>query len=426
MKPLWALTAVEASAALAAGAIAAEELARACLGRIAERDPALKAWVYLDADAALRAARELDLTPRRSPLHGIPIGIKDVIDTADMPTAHNSALFAGHRPGQDAAAVATLRAAGALIIGKTATTEFAAAGRDAPTGNPHDLTRTSGGSSAGSAAAVADSHVPLALGTQTGGSTIRPASFCGVPALKPSWGLISREGAKFYSVSLDTIGLYGRCVADIKLLLQSFLTVPEPFEEPASLRIGAYASPEAGALEPDGRAAFEEAVARVRAGGVAVTPLEAPPEFAGLPRAHKVILHREGGTAFLSLARRFGEALHDDFYVRVDNREGYSNADLVAAYDLAARCAIAFDALAGGFDAILTPSAPGTAPEGRRPGDPAFNLIWTLLRAPAINLPVTTDAAGHPIGVTLVAPRFHDERLLAVATRLEPVLAPKA
>jgi Asp-tRNA(Asn)/Glu-tRNA(Gln) amidotransferase A subunit family amidase len=425
MKPLWALTAVEACAALAAGAITAESLARACLGRIAERDPDLKAWVYVDADAALRAARELDLMPRRSALHGIPIGIKDVIDTADMPTAQNSALFAGHRPGQDAAAVATLRAAGALIIGKTATTEFAAAGRDAPTGNPHDLSRTSGGSSAGSAAAVADSHVPLALGTQTGGSTIRPASFCGVPALKPSWGLISREGAKFYSVSLDTIGLYGRCVADLKLLLQPFLTVPEPVEAPLSLRIGAYPSPEAGALEPEGRAAFDEAVVRLRAASVAVTPLEAPAEFAGLPRAHKIILHREGGAAFLSLARRFGAALHDDFYVRVDNREGYSNADLVGAYDLAARCAIAFDAWAGGFDAVLTPSAPGAAPVGRRPGDPAFNLIWTLLRAPAVNLPVTADAAGHPIGVTLVAPRFHDERLLAVAARLEAVLAPR-
>jgi Asp-tRNA(Asn)/Glu-tRNA(Gln) amidotransferase A subunit family amidase len=196
----WELTACEASRAMAAGTLTCEALARSCLDRIGARDPELKAWAFVDPDQVVRQARELDKLPRRSPLHGVPIGIKDMIDTADMPTGYNSNLFVGHRPSMDAAVVATLRASGALIIGKTETTEFAAAGRDAPTGNPTDLSRTSGGSSAGSAASVADCHVPLAIGTQTGGSTIRPASFCGVFALKPTWNVVGREGAKVYSI----------------------------------------------------------------------------------------------------------------------------------------------------------------------------------------------------------------------------------
>jgi Asp-tRNA(Asn)/Glu-tRNA(Gln) amidotransferase A subunit family amidase len=179
-----------------AGEASVEGVARACLDRVATRDAAVKAWSFIDPAAVLRTARELDKWPHKGPLHGVPIGVKDMIDTVDMPTQHNSPIYAGHRPGQDAGAVATLRAAGALIFGKTDTTEFAAAGRFAATRNPFDLERTPGGSSSGSAAAVADLQVPLALGTQTGGSTIRPASFCGIFALKPSWGVVSREGVK--------------------------------------------------------------------------------------------------------------------------------------------------------------------------------------------------------------------------------------
>ena len=213
------LSVAEATVAIAAGDLTSEDLVRDCLARIEKREPVVRAWASLDPRRAIAEARELDRHFARNgavgPLHGIPVGIKDMIDTADLPTQHNSPLYRGHRPGQDAACVAVLRAAGAVILGKTETVEFAAGGRKAPTTNPHDQRRTPGGSSSGSAAAVADSHVPLAFGTQTGGSLIRPASFCGLYALKPSWGLVSREGAKLASLSCDTIGWYAREVSDL-------------------------------------------------------------------------------------------------------------------------------------------------------------------------------------------------------------------
>lgn len=296
-RPLHALTASEASARLAAGTLSAEALARACLDRIASQDAALKAWAFVDPDHAIRAARELDKQPRRSALHGVPVAVKDMIDTADMPTGHNSPLFQGHRPGQDAAIVATLRAAGALILGKTDTTEFAAAGRNAATGNPHDPARTSGGSSAGSAAAVADGHVPLALGTQTGGSTIRPASFCGAYALKPSWSAVSREGAKLYSISLDTVSWYARSVADLDLVADLF-GLPgnlAPVASAKGLRIGLCRSPEWASAEPESRAALMEAAARFAAAGAEVTDLDLPRASTASPRPTGASCIRKAG-----------------------------------------------------------------------------------------------------------------------------------
>jgi Asp-tRNA(Asn)/Glu-tRNA(Gln) amidotransferase A subunit family amidase len=245
--------------------------------------------------------------------------------------------------------------------------------------------------------------------------------------MKPTWGLISREGARVYSITLDTIGLFARSVPDLSLFLQPFLTAPEPASAPAGpLKIAACLSPDAAALEPEGRAAFEEAVALLRRSGAEVTSLELPETFSGLSRAHRVILHREGGTAFLGLARQYGAALHDDFRFRVENRDGYDNRELVAAYDLAASCRVAFDKIASAYDAVLTPSAPGVAPMGRIPGDPVFNRMWTLLHAPTIHLPVYRDAAGLPVGITLTAPRFADEKLLAVAAVVDDVFSRQA
>lgn len=300
---LWRLGAAEAAAQLASGALTSEALTRACLARIAERDAGLKAWVWLEPERAIAQARELDKRPRLSPLHGLPVAIKDMIDTADMPTTHNSPLFAGHRPGQDAACVAALRAAGALILGKTDTTEFAAAGRNAATGNPHDLTRTSGGSSAGSAAAVADFHVPLALGTQTGGSLIRPASYCGAYALKPTWAQVSREGAKFYSVSLDTIGWYGRSVADLDLVAALFGLPgdPAPAGPPSILRLALCRSPEWSNAQDGTHRAMALAAERLARAGADLVELDLPAPFAELNKAHKRILYGEGRTAFLPL-----------------------------------------------------------------------------------------------------------------------------
>jgi Asp-tRNA(Asn)/Glu-tRNA(Gln) amidotransferase A subunit family amidase len=420
-----AATAIETAAAIKSGATSAEAVARACLARIEERDPVLKAWTFVDPPGALRQARELDKTPTLGPLHGVPVAIKDVIDTRDMPTCHNSPIYFGHQPSADAPCVEVLRAAGALIIGKTETTEFAAAGRNPPTRNPHDLNRTSGGSSAGSAAAVADGHVPLALGTQTGGSTIRPASFCGAYAMKPSWGLVSREGVRFYSVTLDTVGWYARSVADLELLAEVFAIgkAPPPSAPIGDLRIGVCRSPEWQATEASMRDALERAERALASAGAKLSGLDLPDEFSGLSAAHKIILFREGGTAFLNLYRAKKELLHEDFRHRVENRDGFTDDNLRDAYDLAARCRIVFDRIASDFDAVLTPSAPGEAPIGANPGNPALNHMWTLLHAPCINLPLWRSPAGLPLGLTLTGPRFSDRRLLAVARTIDAGLA---
>ncbi|MCB8882589.1 amidase [Acidisoma cellulosilytica] len=419
------MTAVGAAAAIRDGTMTVEDFARGCLQRMAAREDVLKAWAYVDPAAVLRQARELDKTPSLGALHGLPIGIKDIIDTRDMPTCHNSPIYVGNRPSGDAPLVETLRAAGALIIGKTETTEFAAAGRDPSTRNPFDPTRTSGGSSAGSAAAVGDGQIPLSIGTQTGGSTIRPASFCGVHAMKPSWGTISREGVKVYSLTLDTIGLYGRSIADLDLLAEVF-GIGEKQQIPASvsgLRLAFCRSPEWEATEPPMREAFARAEDILRNAGAHVSTLDLPEPFNGLPAAHKTILFREGRTAFLNLYRAHHEILHEDFRHRVENRDGFTDQMLVAAYDLAAHCRTRFDSIAAEYDAVLTPSAPGEAPKGSGAGNPALNHMWTLLHAPCINVPGLKSAAGLPLGITVTGSRYADRQLLAVASAIDQAIA---
>jgi Asp-tRNA(Asn)/Glu-tRNA(Gln) amidotransferase A subunit family amidase len=268
--------------------------------------------------------------------------------------------------------------------------------------------------------------VPLALGTQTGGSLIRPASFNGAFALKPTWGVVSREGAKLYSLTLDTVGWYGRGVADLRLLADLF-EIPSDPSEPvppvAGLRIALCESPAWSQAEAATREALAEAARRLAAAGATIVPLELPADFALLPTEHhKAILHGEGRAAFLSLVRQHGAAVHDDFQGRASNRENITPVRLRAAWDTAARCRAAFDEIAAGFHAVLTPSAPGTAPPGRHPGNPVFNQMWTLLHVPCVNLPGLTAAGGLPVGVTLAGPRFADRALLDVADRIAPAL----
>ncbi|MBM3522792.1 MAG: amidase, partial [Alphaproteobacteria bacterium] len=224
---LWRLTASEAARKMGAGKLTSEAYIAACLARIAARETLVRAFAHIDAEAALAKARARDRETRRGPLHGIPVAVKDVIDVAGQPTQHGSPLYTGFRPAQDADCVALLRAAGAVILGKTETLEFAAGGRKPPTRNPHDPEHTPGGSSSGSAAAVADFMVPLALGTQTGGSTIRPASFCGIYAMKPSFGRVSLEGIKHYAPSLDTVTWFARSASDLALAAQAIGAVAE-------------------------------------------------------------------------------------------------------------------------------------------------------------------------------------------------------
>lgn len=415
MPPPNELTATE----ILAARMGAEDVARACLDRIAERDPLVRAWSFVDPAAVLRQARELDKWPTRGKLHGVPIGVKDMIDTADMPTQHNSPLFRHHRPALDAAAVATLRSAGAIILGKTDTTEFASAGRRAATRHPLDPARSPGGSSAGSAAAVADCQVPIALGTQTAGSTMRPASFCGVFAMKPSWGAVSREGVKLYAASLDTLTWFGRSVADLALLCDVFAIqddTPPPPVRLAGARFALCRTPMWEFASPGTPEALNSAAETLRGAGAVVTALELPPHFAALTAMQNTIMLAEGQAAFLNLARGHGAALHDDFHARAENRAGITRAALREAYDTAARCRVEFDAIAGEFDAVIVPSARGEATayvDG--PGDAVFNRMWTLLHGPSVNVPGFRGPTGMPVGVTLLGPRFRDRRLLAAA-----------
>ncbi len=421
------LTAAAAAAKLQEGTLTAEALTRSCLERAAAREAEVRAFVFLDPLLAVSAAREVDKATARGVLHGLPIGIKDMIHTADMPTTHNSPIYQGHAARLDAACVAISRGEGAVILGKTDTLEFAAGGRRARTANPHDPTRTPGGSSSGSAAAVAARMVPLAYGTQTGGSTIRPASFCGVYAMKPTHGVVSTEGVKRYSHTLDTIGWYGRCPADLALPARAFrlfgMDAPAAPRPLGTIRIGLCEGPNWEKAAPEAREALHLAGRRLQEAGAIVEPLTLPAPFAELDQAQKTVMWSEGLGAFLAEYLLHHAKLHQDFRDRVENASGLTPAAVVAAHDLAAECRRGFDALFPGIDAVLTPSAPGEAPVGlHNNGDPVFNAMWTLLHAPCIAIPCHAGPNGMPVGVQIVGPRYGDAALLAVAAAVAPAI----
>lgn len=429
MEPCF-LTAAEAAQAIEADRLTSEALVRSCLERIEARDPAVKAWQHLDPRAALAAAREADKRPRRSRIHGLPFGVKDVIDTGDMPTTYNSVNWQGHRPAKDAACVGVVRASGAVILGKTDTVEFAAAGRKAATRHPIDPAHTPGGSSSGSGAAVGDCQVSLAFGTQTGGSHIRPASFNGIYGLKPTWGAVSREGAKVYSNSLDTIGWYGRSVEDLELVAAAFLldgVGGEPAVARTSVRVGLCRTPYWSKIQPGGEAAFAAAAERLTTAGVSVVDLALPEPFGRLYVAQDTIMFGEGRAAFLDEYLIQGARLGQDFIDRAENVKGITPARMVEAHDLAAECRRAFEAMFDRFDVVLAPAAPGEAPEGlHTTGDHVFNAMWTLLHVPCLGIPCTLGAHGLPVGIQLVSPRFTDARLMAIASALAPVIDAEA
>lgn len=420
-----------AARAIKDGKITAEALARACLDRIEARDGAVKAWAHVNPDAVLRVARDRDRSLAAGqylgPLHGVPLGVKDVIDTCDMPTASNSPIYAGYQPSIDAECVRVVRGQGAIILGKTDTVEFAAGGRRAATRNPHNLAHTPGGSSSGSGAAVADGQVPLAFGTQTAGSLIRPASYNGIYALKPTHGAVAWPGARQYAPSLDTIGWYGRSVADLALVAQAFRLrglSAAPSATLSGLKVGLCRSPTWHLTQAASRAAFELAGERLAAAGAHVATLELPALFDSLPVAQETIMHAEGMPHFLAEVIENGHRLHKDFKDRVENAKGIDADALVAAYDAAAEGRRMFDGLFGaGLDVVLTPSALGEAPLGvDLAGAWAMNVMWTLLHVPCVAIPVTTGPAGLPVGIQLVGPRFSEPRLLAIAGQVAPAI----
>jgi Asp-tRNA(Asn)/Glu-tRNA(Gln) amidotransferase A subunit family amidase len=285
------------------------------------------------------------------------------------------------------------------------------------------LARTPGGSSSGSAAAVGDFHVPLALGTQTGGSLIRPASFCGVYAMKPTWNAVSAEGVKLISTTLDTVGWYGRSVADLALLADTFALQDD---EPSSFQTvaGARILIDATAYKADAASlnALAQAAQSLEAAGARIVRRDLFEIFTPLDGMWEIVSRSEGRTAFLDLARLYPHLLHQEFMKRANNIGGFTRSELVRAYDTAARCRVQFDRIAGDFDAVLTLSAPGEAPEGRVQGDNSLNRDLTLLHVPCINIPAGLGPNRMPIGLTLTGPRYRDRHLLAVAAGLAPAI----
>jgi Asp-tRNA(Asn)/Glu-tRNA(Gln) amidotransferase A subunit family amidase len=427
------LSACDAARAIRDGAISSEQLVEACLARIREAEPQVQAWQFLDPEHARAQARALDERRREGqstgPLHGVPVGVKDIIDTADMPTEDGTVLHAGRTPDRDAAVVARLRTAGAVILGKTVTTECAyfAPGK---TRNPHNPEHTPGGSSSGSAAAVAAGMVPLALGSQTNGSTVRPASFCGVYGFKPTHGLIPRHGMLRLSRTLDHVGVFGRSLEDIALLAEQLAGYDErdpdtrprariefqriaAEEPPLPPQLAFVKGPVWDRAAEDTREAFAELLAEL---GDRVVEIDLPQAAGSALDWHRTIMDAEMAANLDLEWERGRDRLSEQLRSLLARGREVRALDYQKAL---ARIQLLNDGFAETFerfDAILTPAAPGTAPRGLgATGDPAFCTLWTLLGTPALSLPLLQGANGLPLGVQVVGPRHGDARLLRTA-----------
>lgn len=421
MQDVAMLTATEAARRMREGKLRPIELMEACLARIAAREPDVRAFASFDAAAARRGAESV----RQGPLHGLPIGVKDVLDTADMPSGYGSPIWAGWRPKADAAPVAWARTAGVVVIGKTVTTEFATR-KPGPTRNPHNPGHTPGGSSSGSAAGVAAGFFPLAYGTQTAGSVIRPAAFCGVVGFKPTFGTINRFGMKLMSESLDTIGVMARSVADCALFAGavSGRDLGDPEAKPARVpRLGICRSPVWKLAAPETEALLGRVASALSRAGATVRDIELPSEVAAIVDAHLVVMNAESARALgweLASARdQISEGLRE----RLEFGLGCSEAKVAEAHATFVRAQAAFPQAMEGLDALVTPSAPGEAPSGLEwTGDPAFNLIWTSLHVPCVTVPAGQGPKGLPLGIQIVARASEDRAALAWARWVEAAI----
>ena len=414
MADLHELSATAAIGRMGAGKLAIGDYLEACLSRIAAREPVVRAFTRFDPDLVRRRARHAPA----GALRGMPVGIKDVLDTADQAAEYGSPIWAGHRPFADAAAIAWVRAAGAVVMGKTVTTEFATR-KPGPTANPAGLSHTPGGSSSGSAAAVADFMVPFAFGTQTAGSIIRPAAFCGVVGYKPSFGMIPRLGMKVMSESLDTIGTIARSVADAALLagVAGGIDLGDPDLKPGRApRIGLCRSPNWKHAAVETEALFDRIAAPLARAGATVVDCELPAAFDALEGAHPIVMNGESARSMGWELANARAGLSDGLRERLEWGLAQGAPALAEAQMVFRRLQDAFAPAMGDCDILLTPSAPGEAPDGLEwTGDPAFNYIWTALHVPCVTVPAGTGPGGMPLGVQIVGRRGDDRATLAWA-----------
>ncbi len=414
--PPYALSAVEAAKRIADGTLTSEALVRSCLDRIEDHEPDVAAWTFLDADGAIAAARRLDQTSGNGLLRGLPVGIKDVVDTVAMPTGYGSLAYHFHRPAVDAVCVTQTLAAEAIVLGKTVSTEFASR-RAGKTANPHDRRFSPGGSSSGSAAAVADHMVPLAIGTQTGGSVIRPASYCGVYGLKPTFNAFSLGGVRHLAESFDTLGCMARTLEDIALYRSALMGIAhEPIAaDRGAPRLGFCRTPYWDETQPAMRAMMEEKVRKLAAKGAVVVDFNLAEDGDALMASIETINKFEGARLFAYDAEHHPHAISN-------SARGIVAAGMPIPLDayFAARRHIdtmrmQLDAAFENFDAIVTPSASGEAPLGLSyTGSISFNVIWTAAHTPALTMPAGTGSNGLPLGLQLVGRQYADSCLLGI------------
>jgi len=427
MTELFELTATEAAARIDAGTLTAEALVSSCIDRIKAREDAVLAWKYFDPEDALAQARALDSGPKRGVLHGIPFGVKDIIDTSTMPTGYGSPIHEGYRPGIDAPCVAVSLTAGGVLMGKTVSTEFASRHPGA-TRNPHNPAHSPGGSSSGSCAAVADRMVPLAFGTQTGGSVLRPAAYCGCVGYKPTFDLISTTGVKENTHSFDTVGLHARTLDDIVLYRAGVLDIDHrPLGDVAvrGLRIGFCRTMFWDRASQATQEVLEAAAETLAKAGAEVQDLTLQGPFEGYEGLGKTVTGFEMPRALAYERTHYPELLSKELtekFLSPGLETGFDAYEAALEQLMACRQWLA-DAFSN-FDAILTPSAPDEAPEGLSyTGDPCFNILATWTHTPAVTLPTNMGPKGLPIGVQLVGPRRQDFRLLEIAKAAFPVLS---
>lgn len=420
------LSAAEARAQLDRGEITSEQLVRDCLARIAARDAAIDAWVFLDPELALAQARARDSEPPRGLLHGIPVGIKDIYDTADMPTGYGTTILDGHRPDADSEWVAALRAAGAVILGKTRTTEFA---NPVPTTtrNPHDIERAPGASSSGSAAAVADFHVPLATGSQTGGSVILPASLCGICGYKPSFGDFPAGNVRHAKPSIDTPGLFARSLDDVALMRAASIGgKPAALDLPAGtgLRIGVCRTDVWPEALPEAVAMLAAAAEILGTTGAVVTDIEPPAEVSDAMAEFSNLLCVEDARAISADVGDRIDQINSWAQNSLRNAKNVSDAQYENAKALAETARDAIDGMFDAVDVLITPSTRGEAPRDRFAIEPSFfNRIWTLMYVPCLSLPAFEGPSGMPVGLQLVTRRGADDRLLAMGQWIDQRIA---
>ena len=423
-KALYHLTASDAARMIAEESITSEALVTACLEHIQSRESAVQAWAFLDSDLAIDQARACDRSTPRGPLHGVPVGIKDIIETSDMPTEYGSTIYLGHRPRGDAVCIARARAAGMVIMGKTVSTEFAYIS-PAETCNPHDLEHTPGGSSSGSAAAVGDFMVPLALGTQTGGSTIRPAAYCGAVGFKPTYNRHAVSGIKPLSASFDTLGMMARSIEDIALLDSALVGVDESepqLIENSSLRVGYCQTPFWDETEESTRLALAAARTAFVENGVATDDVALPEEIGVVSELHRLVMSVEAAFAFDQEYREEHNGLSENMRHLIEAGRTVEPNDVQRFHRVQLMCALKVDRLFDDYDVILTPTCPGEAEKGHAVGNNVFNRIWTAMHMPCLTIPSSQGPLGLPVGVQLVGRTGRDRELLAVARQLSALL----